>query len=74
MAKTDSQISQEILAELAWDPAVTVADLTVSTDQGRVTLSGTADTYGTKLEAEEDAYRVGGKGSLMLLALAKRGQ
>ena len=30
MAKTDSQISQEILAELAWDPAVTVADGTVS--------------------------------------------
>jgi osmotically-inducible protein OsmY len=60
MAKTDSQISQDVLAELAWDPAITVADLTVSTDQGRVTLSGTADTYGTKLEAEEAASRVGG--------------
>jgi osmotically-inducible protein OsmY len=60
MAKTDTQITQDVLAELAWDPAVTVADLTVSTDQGRVTLSGTADTYGTKLEAEDAAYRVGG--------------
>ena len=58
--KTDEQITQDVLAELAWDPAVTVADLTVSTEQGRVTLTGTADTYGTKLEAEDAAYRVGG--------------
>ncbi len=60
MAKTDDQITQEVLAELAWDPAVTVADLTVATDQGQVTLSGTADTYGTKLEAGDTAPHVGG--------------
>jgi osmotically-inducible protein OsmY len=58
--KTDEQITQDVLAELAWDPAVTVADLTVSTEQGRVTLTGSADTYGIKLEAEDAAYRVGG--------------
>ncbi len=35
MAKTDDQITQDVLADLAWDPAVTVADLTVSTnDEG----------------------------------------
>ena len=62
--KTDTQITQDVLAELAWDPAVTVADLTVSTDQGRVTLNGTADTYGTKLEAEDAAYRVAGVSSV----------
>ena len=45
--KKDDQITEDVLAELAWDPAVTVADLTVSTDNGRVTLQGTADTYGT---------------------------
>lgn len=60
MSKTDAQITQDVLDELAFDPAVTVADLTVSTDQGRVTLNGTADTYGTKLEAEDAAYRVSG--------------
>lgn len=58
--KTDTQITQDVLAELAWDPAVTVADLTVSSDQGRVTLNGIADTYGTKIEAEDAAYRVAG--------------
>lgn len=60
MAKTNDQITQDVLAELAWDPAVTVADLTVSTDEGRVSLHGTADTYGTRLEAEDAAYRVAG--------------
>jgi osmotically-inducible protein OsmY len=60
MAKTDSQITQDVLAELAWDPAVTVADLTVSTDDGRVSLTGRADTYGTKLKAEDAASRVAG--------------
>ena len=60
MSKTDAQITQDVLDELAFDPAVTVADLTVSTDHGRVKLHGTADTYSTKLEAEDAAYRVGG--------------
>ena len=60
MAKTDGQISQEVLAELAEDRAVTVADLTVSPEQGRVRLSGTAETSGTKLEAGDATYRVGG--------------
>ncbi len=58
--KTDEQITQDVLAELAWDPAVKVNDLSISTKQGRVTLKGTADTYGTKLDAEDVAYRVGG--------------
>ncbi len=58
--KTDERITQDVLDELAWDPAVTIADLSVSTDHGRVRLKGTADTFGTKLEAEDAAYRVGG--------------
>ncbi len=62
--KTDAQITQDVLDELAFDPAVTVADLNVSTDHGRVMLNGTVDTYGTKLEAEDAAYRVGGVSSV----------
>ena len=58
--KTDERITQDVLDELAWDPAVTLADLSVSTDHGRVRLNGTADTFGMKLEAEDAAYRVGG--------------
>jgi osmotically-inducible protein OsmY len=58
--KTDTRITEDVIAELAWDPAVSVADLSISTEQGRVKLNGTADTYGTRLEAEDAAYRVGG--------------
>ncbi len=58
--KTDARITQDVLDELAFDPAVTVADLNVSTDHGRVMLNGTVDTYSTKMEAEDAAYRVGG--------------
>jgi osmotically-inducible protein OsmY len=58
--KTDERITQDVLDELAWDPAFTLADLSVSTDRGRVRLYGTASTFGTKLEAENAAYRVGG--------------
>ena len=32
MAKTDAQITQDVIDELVWDPAVTVADLNISTD------------------------------------------
>jgi len=58
--KTDERITQDVLDELTWDPAVTLADLSVSTDRGRVMLNGTVGTVGTKLEAEVAAYRVGG--------------
>src|SRR5216683_6122296 len=58
--KTDERITQDVLDELAWDPAVTLADLSVSTDHGRVRLNGIADTFGTKLKAQDAAYRVGG--------------
>jgi osmotically-inducible protein OsmY len=58
--KSDAQITQDVLDELFWDPAVTVADLNVSTHDHRVTLTGTTATYGEKLEAEDAAYRIGG--------------
>ena len=58
--KADSQITRDVLDELYWDPAVNIADLTVGTNHHRVTLTGIAATYGTRLEAENAAYRVGG--------------
>jgi osmotically-inducible protein OsmY len=58
--KSDAQITQDVLDEISWDPAVTVADLSVNTTDQRVTLMGTTTTYGEKLEAEEAAYRVAG--------------
>lgn len=58
--KADPQITRDVLDELTWDPAVTIANLTVNTNHHRVTLTGIAATYGAKLEAEDAAYRVGG--------------
>jgi osmotically-inducible protein OsmY len=58
--KMDHQITQDVLDELTFDPAVTVIDLEVKTRDGKVTLSGTSDTYATKWEAEDAAYRVAG--------------
>ena len=37
--KSDAQITQDVLDEIFWDPAVTVADLNVSTLDHRVTLT-----------------------------------
>lgn len=39
--KSDAQITQDVLDEIFWDPAVTVADLNVSTHDHRVTLTRT---------------------------------
>src|SRR5260370_25068301 len=58
--KTDAEVTADVLAELVWDPAVTVADLDVVMSHGYVTLSGTAATYSSKYAAEDAAYRVYG--------------
>jgi osmotically-inducible protein OsmY len=58
--RTDSEISANVLAELSWDPSVAVTNLDVITSNGYATLSGTADTYGSKYAAEDAAYRVFG--------------
>ena len=39
--KSDAQITQDILDEIFWDPAVTVANLNVSTHDHRVALTRT---------------------------------
>jgi RNA polymerase sigma factor (sigma-70 family) len=41
--KADSQITRDMLDELYWDPAVSIANLTVSTNHHRVTLTGTKE-------------------------------
>lgn len=60
MARTDKKIRDDVIAELAWDPKVTVADLDVQVDDGQVTLAGAAATFATKDAAEDAAYRVYG--------------
>src|SRR6266545_6720290 len=60
MARKDSDIRDDVYAELAWDPRVTIANLDVSVHDGYVTLTGSAATFATKYAARDAAYRVYG--------------
>ncbi|HZQ99528.1 MAG TPA: BON domain-containing protein [Chloroflexota bacterium] len=58
--KSDREIQQDVLRELAWDPRVDAADVGVSVDQGTVTLTGSVPTYAERIAAVEAAHRVAG--------------
>lgn len=58
--KTDSQIDQDVLSELKWDPSVSNQEIGVSTKDGIVTLRGNVPHYFEKRTAEEAAERVSG--------------
>ncbi len=58
--KTDTQLRNDVLAELSWDPAIPAAGVGVTVRDGVVTLSGHLDTYAQKYAAERAAQRVQG--------------
>jgi osmotically-inducible protein OsmY len=58
--KTDSQLQQDAIAELKWEPLLREAEIGVSAKQGIITLTGTVDTYSKKSEAEDAVKRVVG--------------
>ena len=58
--KTDSQLQQDVMAELKWEPAVHAAQIGVEVKDGVVTLTGEVSSYYEKLNAERAAQRVGG--------------
>lgn len=58
--KTDSQLQQDVMAELKWEPAVHAAQIGVEVKDGVVTLAGEVGSYAEKLGAEHAAQRVGG--------------
>jgi osmotically-inducible protein OsmY len=60
MAKTDSQIQQEVLRELSWDPRVEETEVGVEVDGGVVTLTGTVSSWAKRVAAQEAAHRVVG--------------
>jgi osmotically-inducible protein OsmY len=60
LVKSDAEIRSNVIDEMAYDPAVTVRDVAVVVERGIVTLSGVADSYGTRQAAEQAAWRVGG--------------
>lgn len=57
---TDERLTQDVLAELAWDPGVTATELGVSTKDGIVTLTGHVVSLAQKHAAEAAARRVKG--------------
>lgn len=58
--KTDSQLQQDVMAELKWEPAVHAEDIGVEVKDGVVTLAGHVDSYPAKWNAERAAQRVSG--------------
>ncbi len=58
--KTDSQLQQDVSAELQWEPSVHAARIGVEVKDGVVTLAGQVDSYSEKWNAERAAQRVAG--------------
>ena len=59
--KSDSQVREEVIQELRWDPQVTDPDVIgVAVKDGAVTLTGAVSTYGQKYAAVRAASRVYG--------------
>ena len=57
---TDSQVQQDVLAELKWEPSVNAAQIGVEVNDGVVTLAGHAGSFAEKWDAEQAAQRVSG--------------
>ena len=75
--KTDSQLQQDVMAELKWEPAVHAAQIGVEVKNGVVTLAGEVGSYTEKLNAERAAQRVNGVKALaveMKVKLSESGQ
>lgn len=58
--KTDRQIQQDVLSELAWDPSINAAHIGVQVDDSIVTLSGKINNLADKWRIEKAARRVHG--------------
>ena len=58
--KTDIDIRNDVLSELAWDSRIDEKQIGVQVDHGLVTLGGTVDSFATSTAAVEAAHRVAG--------------
>lgn len=58
--KSDSQLKADVMAELAWDPAVDANGIGVMVTSGVVTLTGHLSTYAEKHAVEHAVRRVAG--------------
>jgi osmotically-inducible protein OsmY len=58
--KTDSQMQEDVSAELQWEPSIHAAHIGVEVKDGVVTLAGQVDNYWEKWSAARAALRVSG--------------
>jgi osmotically-inducible protein OsmY len=58
--KTDTELQQDVMDELKWEPSIKAAEIGVGVKDGVVTLSGYVDTLGEKWIAERAVVRVFG--------------
>ena len=58
--KTDYEIKEDVLTELAWQPNIDETKIGVIVENGVVTLSGVVDSYSKKLAAETAVKAVKG--------------
>lgn len=58
--RTNSEIQQNVMEELKWEPLLNASEIGVAVKNGVVTLSGIVDTYAKKVAAEKAAKRVAG--------------
>ena len=64
--KTDTQLQNDVMAELKWDPSINAAQIGVEVKNGVVTLSGHVDRYTEKWAAEHAAQKVTGVKALAI--------
>ncbi len=58
--KSDTELQQEVMAELRWEPTVVAAAIGVEVRDGIVTLAGHVDSFVQRWGAEKAAQRVAG--------------
>lgn len=58
--KSDIQLKADVMAELAWDPAINATNIGVMVKDGVVTLAGHLESYSEKHAVERAVHRVAG--------------
>jgi osmotically-inducible protein OsmY len=64
--KTDAQLKQDVITDLACEPSVNATRIGVEVSDGIVTLAGHVDSYAEKWHAERATQRVGGVKALAI--------
>jgi osmotically-inducible protein OsmY len=58
--KGDSQLRQDVMNELMWDPSISEKAIGIAVNNGVVTLAGVVNSFAEKCNAERAAERVSG--------------